>query len=166
MEALQQVAQHILHFRPGQRVQCAEGLVHQQQFGFRRQRPRQADTLALSAGKLIGQAAGKGRIIQSDLGKQLARTLGDLLLGAALDFEHRADIALGVEVRKEARLLDHVPDRTPQGDRIPIRGGLCFHHHPSRGRLDQAVYHAQQRGLSRPAAPQQRGGGTARRSAS
>ena len=114
VQAPEQFSQHVLHFRPGQRIQGSEGLIHQQQFGFGRERPRQADTLALSTGKLVGQATSKGRIVQSHLGKQLPRALGDLLLGPALDFEHRPDVALGVKVRKETRLLDHVADRTPQ----------------------------------------------------
>jgi hypothetical protein len=49
---------------------------------------------------LIGQAAGEGRVVQSDLGKEFAGTPGDLLLGATLNFEHGADVALGVEVGK------------------------------------------------------------------
>ncbi len=61
VQPLEQCAQHVLHFRAGQRVQCSEGLIHQQQLGLGRKRARQADTLALSAGKLVGQAAGKGR---------------------------------------------------------------------------------------------------------
>ena len=47
VEAQQQVAQHVLHFGPGQRVQRSERLIHQQQFGFGCECPRQADALPL-----------------------------------------------------------------------------------------------------------------------
>jgi hypothetical protein len=51
-DALEQVAEHRLHLRAGERIERAERLVHQQDAGIRGQSSSQPDALALSAGKL------------------------------------------------------------------------------------------------------------------
>ncbi len=49
----------LLNLSPGNRIECAEWFIHQQNRRVRGKRPSQADALLLSAGELAGIALGK-----------------------------------------------------------------------------------------------------------
>ena len=85
-EVGQESAEHVLHLGAGEGVECAEGLVHQQDGGLGGKGAGEADALALSAGELVGKTVGKMVGIEADGGEQFfgcgwrARAWGGLLL--------------------------------------------------------------------------------------
>ena len=58
-------------------------------------------------------------------------------------------------MRKEARILDHVPDPTPQPDQVPGGRGCTLDQDGTGAWQEQAVHHFQGGGLARPAAAQE-----------
>ena len=58
-------------------------------------------------------------------------------------------------MRKEARILDHVTDPTPQPDQVPGGGGYTLDRDLAGARQEQAVHHFQGGGLARPATTQE-----------
>ncbi len=124
-----------LHAEPGQRVQCNEGLVEQQQMRLLHQRARQRDTLRLAAGQVTRPFLQP--IAESDLAQRNPREALALLVRQA-----ECDIA---------------PERIPRQQAM-----LLEHHRRARGHGDPSAIHpvqpgdgAQQRGLAAATLPQQ-----------
>src|SRR5581483_6317241 len=109
-EPRQKGAQHVLHLGAGQRIERAEGLIHEKDFGFSRKRTRQADALPLAAGELMRMAPRELIRIEADSCEQYSAALRPLGAWPSGSFKHQPDIALHSEVGKQARLLDHVAD--------------------------------------------------------
>ena len=79
-----------------------------------------------------------------------------------LDFQYQADIALYIEVREEARLLDHIAHATAQVEQagaIGLANTCTMDQHIASGGLDHAVDGAHERGLARSAAAEDGGNG-------
>ena len=58
---LLQAAQQVQHLCTDGHIQCADGLIGNDELRFHDQGPGNADALALSAGKFVGEAGGKFR---------------------------------------------------------------------------------------------------------
>ena len=151
-----QLAQHILHLRSSQRVKRAERLIHQQNPGLRSQRARQSHALPLPSRQLMRIPPGKTGWVQPYCREQLAAPPHTLFTRPAFCLKHQPHIALHCEMRKQARLLNHVANAPAQRDQILIANALAAHQHFTARRLQHAVHRTQQRGLSRPAAPKDR----------
>ena len=61
-------------------------------------------------------------------------------------------------MRKEARILNHVPDPTPQPDQVPGGRGHTLDRDFTGTRQEQAIHHFQGGGLARPATTQEHQG--------
>ncbi len=137
----------LLEAAPDERVDGAEGLVHQHDGRVDRQGAGDADALPLPAGQLVRVAVGD-RCGQADGGDELLDAIGRPLLLPAQQLGHRRDVLRGGAVREQADLLDDVADRAPQ-----LR---CRHGHDvaaidrdrAAGRLDHAVDHPHRRRLA------------------
>ena len=153
LQPLQQAAQHVLHFRAGERIERAEGLIHQQDCGIGSQRARQAYPLPLPSGKLmrmpvrnaVGLEAQRLRAVPGCAGRAPSRE-------PSLGLRHQAHVALHREVRKEAGFLDHVAHAAAQCDEIRLAHIAAVDQHCAGRRLDHAIDGAQQRGFARAAA--------------
>jgi hypothetical protein len=58
-------------------------------------------------------------------------------------------------MRKEARILDHVPNPTPQPDQVPGGRGCTLDQDVTGAWQEQAIHHFQGGGLARPTATQE-----------
>ncbi len=104
----------------GDRVDRAEGLVHQHHRRVRGEGSGDADALLLTARELGRIAVGDLRIERDQL-HQLLDAGATTLLGPAQQARDRGDVLADRPVREEADLLDHVADLAPQLRRVAIR---------------------------------------------
>lgn len=137
-------------------VQGAERFVQQQHLGLDGQGARQSDPLALTAGKLRGEALVQPFELHEL--QQVGDTVGDLGLGRLLrPLPHREaerDVLGDRHVAEQGVVLKHHPHLPPpHGQRQEVLPGES--HLASVGLL-QPCQNAQQRGLARARRPQQR----------
>ena len=130
------------------RVDRAEGLVHQQHRRVGGERAHHADALLLAAGELLGIALQEDRRVEIDHVEQLGSALARLRRRPAEQVRHDADVLLDRHVGEQADLLDDVADRTPQRDLVDTSGILAVDIDPARGRRDQPVDHLHRGGLA------------------
>ena len=122
----------LLHGAAGDRVEGAEGLVHQEQRRIRRERARHADALPLAARELRGRRVRRippAAVPPSSAARRRARGAS-----ASVQPSRRGTVSTFSRdgpVRKEAALLDDVADAAPQRDRILLRRGASEARAPS-----------------------------------
>ena len=133
--ALPQVRKHLLHDLARLRIQCAEGLIHQQNLRVIREGARDRGPLLHSTGKRLG--VGFGETIQFHRMDQLARTQLALCSGRPLELQSELNVAPHRQPGIQGiRLEHHAPVGARLGGRLPIDqhfafGGLretCRHH--------------------------------------
>ena len=83
------------------------------------------------------------------------RTLSRPVFRPAFEPGNQRDVALDVEMRKQAGLLNHVAYATPQVYRVPLSCRLAFDSHIASRRVKQAVDELERGGLARPASTEQ-----------
>jgi len=115
-ESTHEGAEHVLHFGTGEGIECAEGLVHEQDCGVGGKCAGKADTLALAAGELMRIAVEEVGRVEADGGEKFLTALGALPARDALGFKDDTDVALDGEVGKEAGLLNHISHGSAEGD--------------------------------------------------
>lgn len=140
----------VLHVAADERVQGAEGLVHQQEVGVGGQGPGEADSLLHAAGELVGP--GHLPAFEPAQGQGLGGPAVALGAGHPLYLQPVAGVLQNVAVREESEVLeDHGYLRGPDAAQLARaeRGEvLAAEEDASRGGLEQAVQHAQQGGLA------------------
>ena len=104
----------VLEAVAGDRVDRAEGLVHQHDRRIRRHRAGDADALLLAAGELPGIAAQIARGVEADELEQFGGAGADALPRPAQQPRDRADVGLDGHVREQPDLLEDVTDAAPQ----------------------------------------------------
>src|SRR5215471_19031006 len=124
-QALLQGLKLALQLRACDRIESAEGFVHQENGGIGGEGAGYADALALSAGKLAGIAGGE-LAVESDELHQFFDSLADAGLRPGFDLGHHTDIALHGEVGEEADFLNGVADAAAQADRVPLARGFSL----------------------------------------
>src|SRR5215469_1104617 len=131
----------VLHRLPGQRIKRRERLVHQQDRGRDRERAREVDALAHSAGELVRIVALKAG--QADELDHRLRPRAGLRLADALQLEAEAHIAQHIAPRIERVLLEHeAAVGAGRGDDVTAdeNAAAC--------RLGEPLQHPQQGGLA------------------
>src|SRR4051812_20426852 len=111
------------------RVEGAEGFVHQQHRRVRRERARDADALALPARQLVRPSPGVRVGCQADQLEQLAYAGTDARGVPSFEPRHDGDVVGDREMGKQADFLDHIPDGAPQANRIPFAAVSTLHPH-------------------------------------
>ena len=128
------------------RVDRAEGLVHQHHRRVGGEGPGDADPLLLSAGELAREAVAEVRI-EPDQVEQLADALVGALPVPAEQLRDRGDVLGDRPVREQADLLDHVADLPAQLGRVAVAHGVVADQDVALGDLDRPVGHPHRGGL-------------------
>ena len=113
-QALLQAQQLVLEALAVDRVDGAEGLVHEHQRRVGGQGAGHADALALAAGELRGVAVARLGRVEPDELDELVDAGADALAGPAQHARHGGDVLGDRLVREEADLLDRVADLAAQ----------------------------------------------------
>ena len=137
----------LLQLRADDRVDGAEGLVHQEDVRVDRQSAGDADALLLAARELARVAIGEGPV-QPDGVEQLEGVRVRLALPGPAEQRHGGHVVDHLAVRQEAGVLHDVPDSASQLHRILRRDVRAVDEHLPAGRVDHAVDHAEQRRLA------------------
>jgi len=130
-----------------QTIDVAERFVEQQQLRPRRHRARQRDALRFAAGKRRDVTA--VHVAQTHVGERVARPEVALDPGQVADRE--GDVADGIEMRKERRVLESEAERAMLGRDAHAAGSrhlAAEERDGAGGRRVEARDHAQQRGLA------------------
>ena len=132
----------------GDRVEGAEGLVHQHQRRVRGERAREPDALALAARELrrVAGAVVAGREV--DEVEQLVRPLVGLPLRPAEQPRHGGDVLGDGHVREEPDLLDHVADPAAQRRLVERHHARAVDANVARRQLDEPVDELHRRRLA------------------
>ena len=114
VEAALNREQVLLRLGADDRVERAEGLVHQQHRRLGRERARHADPLLLAAGELVRECAARSRRVELEQVEQLVHARRDARRSQPSSFGTVRDVLRHRAVREEAMALDHVADAPPQ----------------------------------------------------
>ena len=137
-----------MEFGAGDRIDGAEGLVEQHDFGRGGQCTHEPHALLLTAGELGGVAVVKIGWVEVDELKQLVHAGVDAPAVPLEDFGHAGDVLGDGHVREQSRLLDDIADAPAQLDRVDLRHILAVHQHGSRVGIVQAVDELDERGFA------------------
>src|SRR3954470_23042790 len=137
------------------RIDGAEGLVHQHHGGIGRKRARDADPLPLASRKLAREAPQELPRLEPDERQHLLDARRDPRLLPAEQGRHRRDVLGDAHVREKPDLLDDVADGAAQAHRVSAGNVLAGDEDTAGGRLDQAVDHAHGGGLAATGGPDQ-----------
>jgi hypothetical protein len=140
-EAFVQLAHLAAQRVAGDRIERAEGLVHDQELGLPRQRARHADPLALPAGEFVGHALCQ-RGIEFDQPQQFSDPFRRQLVAGKARADR--DILGDAEMREQPDALEHIADAAAQAGRLEAGDILAAEQHAPARRLDQRVDHLQQ----------------------
>jgi hypothetical protein len=130
------------------RVDGAEGFVHQQQRRIGGQRADHPDPLLLTTGQFTRIAMQILLGFQLDHAHQFASAVVAFLFVPAEQLRHDHNVFLDGHVGEQADLLDHIADVATQGHFVEARGVFAVDQHLAGGRHDQAVDHFQRRTLA------------------
>jgi hypothetical protein len=125
------------------RVDRAEGLVHEQHRRVGGQRAGHPDPLPLPAGQLVRVAPGVGVRVQPDQLEQLLTAGPRPRPVPAQQLRHGRHVVQDRAVREQPGGLDDVADPPPELDLVDGRDVLTVQDDPARRRLDEAVDHLQ-----------------------
>ena len=137
-----QLAKIVAERVAGEGIERAERLVHQHDARPCRQRTRDADALALAAGKFVRKAVAIQRAVEPHQIEQFVHPRGDLVRRRAEQFRRDADIAGDAEMRKQPAALEHIADAPAQPDRIDRAHVLAFDRDRGRRRPRSAGWPA------------------------
>ena len=151
LELALEVAQLRLHVAADQRVEGAEGLVHQKDVGIRREGAGEARPLLHAARQFVGILVLPA--FQPDEFDRLHCTIGASLERNLPDFEAKPDIGQDRAVGEQREMLEHhaeglLPERQ-QVLAVELRHVDIVDEDASAGRLDEPVHAAQEGRLSR-----------------
>ena len=149
-----QAEELVLQALAADRVDRAEGLVHQHHQGVGCKRAGDPDALLLAAGELHRVALAELGVEADQLDQLGGAGCGPLLLPAQ-QLWHGGDVLGDRAVGEEADLLDHVADLTPQPGGVAIAHRLAADQDVALADLDHAVDHPHRRRLAAAGGPDQ-----------
>ena len=140
--------QFVLQALPGDRVDRAEGLIHQQHRRVGGQRACHADALLLTAGELPRVAVPVLTGLEADQVEQLVHPVRDALLVPLEQTGDERDVVADGEVGEQARALDDVADVTPELVGVLTGHVLVADQDAAGRRFDEPVDHLHRGGLA------------------
>ena len=126
---------------PRERIERAEGLVHQQDLRARGQGSRDADALLLTTGELVGHAFAKDLGLELHEGEELVDAVAAHLVGPAEQAWRDLYVLRHGEVWEQPDLLKAVADLSAQQVRLQAPHIPAANAYPTTRGLDQAVDH-------------------------
>jgi hypothetical protein len=116
-------AKFALKFGAGDGIECAEGLVHQQDGGIGGEGASDADALALAAGKFARAAMGELARVEANEMEHFINASRDA--GGLPSFQsgNEGNVLRDGEMREEACILDDVTNAAAEVDGIPFSRG-------------------------------------------
>ena len=151
-EVLLDFLEFALDFDAREWIECTEWFVHQQNGWVSGERSRNADTLALPAGKLVGMAAQIFTAIQADQFQQFGDARTNAFFRPVFQTRHQGNVLFDRVMRKKANVLNDVADLPPQGDGIPIERRTAADAHLALAWFEHAIYQFERCGFSSTAA--------------
>ena len=122
-------AEFALELGARDRIESAEGLVHQKNGGIGGESTRDADALTLAAGKFTGAAMGKLARIEADEAEHFLDAGSDTSGVPIFECGDESDVFRDGEMRKEAGVLNDVSEMAAQANGVPFGGGAAFNEH-------------------------------------
>ena len=116
-------------FGAGNRVERAEGLVHQQNGWVGSEGAGYANALALAAGELVRAAGGEFVRIETDKNEEFFDAFRNASRLPFFQFGNQTDILCDGEVREQSAFLNNVPDAAAQANGIPLGGKAALDQH-------------------------------------
>ena len=129
-------------------IDRAERLIHQEDRGIGRQRPGEADSLALTPRELVRVAVAIFGGVEADQVEQLVDALFDAFRIPLPQPRHRADVVADGHMRKEAGLLDDVAHLQAERGGVDAMGIDAVDEDASAVGIEEPVDHPQRRGLA------------------
>lgn len=149
VEPMAQVVELLLQFHTGHRIKRTKRFIQQQQRRIRRERTGDTHPLTLTTGQLAGIARGELRRRKPDLSQQILHAGVDVAWLPTLQTGNQSDIGSHREMRKEARILDHVPNPPSQPDQIPGGRGDTLYRNITGAWQEQTIHDLQGGGFAR-----------------
>ena len=128
-ELANEFAELALKFRAGNRIERAEGLVHQQNGWIGSEGASYANALALAAGKFVRAAGGEFVRIETDEDEEFFDALRNASRLPFFQFGNQTDILCDGEVGEQSAFLNNVPDAAAQANGIPVGGKPALDQH-------------------------------------
>jgi len=128
-EAAGESAEFALQLGAGDRIESAEGLVHQENGRIGGEGPGDAHALALASGKFTGTALGKLARIEADELEHFLDAGSDTSGVPIFECGDESDVFRDGEMREEAGVLYDVSEMAPQANGVPFGGGAAFNEH-------------------------------------
>ena len=132
----------------GEGIERAERLVHQHDPRSCRQRPGDADALALAARQFMRKAVAMLGAVEPHQIEQLIHPRGNLRRRRAQQFWRDPDIVGDAHMREQSAALEHIADAAAQSNRIDRAHVLALDRDAAAVGVDQPVRQPQQRGLA------------------
>ena len=145
-------AEFTLQFGAGDGVQCTKRFVHKKDWRVSSEGARNADALALAAGKLTRAARGEFGRVEADEAQQLFDASGDARGVPVFEGRNKADIFGDREMREKSGLLNDVADAATQADGVPGGSGATLHKHLACRGKEQSIDEPEEGGLATAAA--------------
>ena len=158
VETASQSAEFPLKFGAGDGVEGAEGLVHKENRRIGGESARDADALALAAGKFMRVARGKFNGIETYQPQQFFDAGGDSRGIPFFESRNEADVLPDGEMWEQASFLNDVADPATESDGIAFGGRAAFDEHLPLRRDEHAVDEFKERGFAAAAASQENQG--------
>jgi len=115
-------AEFTLEFGAGDRIERAEGLVHEQDGRIGGESACDADALALAAGEFAGAAMGEFAGIETDKLEHFLDAGGGARGVPVFQSGDEGDIFCDGEMGEEAGILNHITDAAAEADGVPDGG--------------------------------------------
>ena len=129
-EPANEFAELALEFRAGDRIERAEGLVHQQNGWIGSEGPGDANTLALAAGKFVRAAGGEFVRIETDEDEEFFDSLGNAAGSHFSNLGTKPIFCATVKWGNKPAFLNNVSDAAAQANGIPLGGRAALHRAP------------------------------------
>src|SRR5689334_17013270 len=129
----------MLQIRTGNRIKRSKRFVHEKNLRIGRERPGQANTLALPTGKLVRIMPGKLFKGQPDELQNFFHSRGNAYFVPMFKTRYQRNILLHRVVRKEARFLNGVTDVAAKLDHVPLGSGAPIHQYLALDVVQKAV---------------------------
>jgi hypothetical protein len=126
-QTVREGAEFALELGAGDGIECAEGLVHEENRRVGGEGAGDADALPLATREFAGAAAGEFARIEADKLEHFVNAGGDA--GGVPFFQcgNEGDVFRNREMREKARLLNNVSDAAAKADGVPFHGGAVMH---------------------------------------